>query len=273
MSAATEVVAKMHALRTGLGVRMRHLDALHASLTPPPASYHPAHPPSTTTTGPPMLPLYARPHGPPPAPVYSRGAPHPSQYAMQHGHVNPHAPTHAPPHLQQQPHLQQPYWGLEGYYHAQEEQRLASIARPPEYEHIEVYGLTKGITAVLDDAFAHLNAQLPPSGGFKFAPRAPAPSPSLAEATAAAATKVILSPRPEPTPRPKTPEPTPLKGILSVSTPRPEPTPGAKTPEPGTPKTPTAAGNPTKRLLMLFFTIIVYVTSPDRCSQGGRRCG
>jgi hypothetical protein len=181
MSAADELVAKMRALRTGLGVRMRHLDALHGSVMPAPTSYRPV---PGGANGPVGLPLYARPYGPPPAPMHGPGGNAWYYQGHQYGGAQGHYGSAHPGGPQ--------YWGLEAYYEAQEQERLASISRPPEYMHMDVYGVAKGVTSVLDTTMSNLKAHLPEAVVKPPAP-APQPSPSLSEATVAAAAKLILS--------------------------------------------------------------------------------
>lgn len=191
MSAADEVFAKMRSLRSQLGDRMRHLDALHSSVNPAP---HPSqqHPPLQQVGGRLGIPLYARPGGPPPAPMHLArpGAPRP-QY-VPHMAQGVHFP-YPRAHPYQQPHSAVPpqYWGLEEYYAAQEAERQAALGNPLGLDHMGVYGVAEGIHSVLDGTMAELQSKLPAPAPTPTPAAVPEPSPSLEEATVTAAKAVF----------------------------------------------------------------------------------
>lgn len=187
---------QIRALQLQLNQRVRHLDALHSSLTVPPTQLQAqthflregAHGP--TRGG---IPLYARPSGPPQ--MQGRA---PGQHGAYPAGLAPMAVADlnytAPP--------ARAYSALEEYYNAQIEDRLAAtedtrvLFNPfPQLVHSNIMGVNKGIHSALDVAMQSLHARLPGEPPKQYTP-VPVVRPTLAEATEAAAHKVQFSPTP-----------------------------------------------------------------------------
>lgn len=216
IAAVDSAYNQIRALHHQLGNRVRHLDALHGSISCPPAVPVSAYQRSAQThflregtqgAGRGGIPLYARPGGVPPAALHGRAVSpsqdHHHQQHVQHAHgsypaglgpmavanINYAAPVRA-------------YSALEEYYNALAENQLAAtedtrtLFNPfPELVHSNILGVNKGIQSALDVTMRTLHARLPEQVPAR-TPVPPAVHPTLAEATAAAAHTVLPHPAP-----------------------------------------------------------------------------
>jgi len=191
---------QIRALHHQLGNRMRHLDALHSSLTVPPAPLQAqTHFLHEGARGPVRggIPLYARPNGPPPHMPHGQPS--------SHGHNGAYPAGLAPMAVADLNYTAPParaYSALEEYYNAQVADRLAAtedtrvLFNPfPELVHSNLMGVNKGIHSALDVAMHTLHARLPGEPPRKYTPP-PVITPSLAEATDAAQHTVQFAPTP-----------------------------------------------------------------------------
>jgi hypothetical protein len=210
MSAADATYHKMNELRTGLGFKMRQLDALSSGLGVNMGPAVGAGAGAGASNFPPMH----RPGGPSGLGGHS-GPPHVSMYPVMHGGNTPYYPAGLGPMSYNDAQLnhanvpyqmagaasagamqagrpqQQPYWGLEQYYAAQEQQYLDNtqdtrkLFNPfPDLVHQNIYGVSKGISAALDIAMESLKTRLPADKHSR-APPAPRPEPFMSSAVAA----------------------------------------------------------------------------------------